>query len=82
MTMDEHERRWMEQQAALLAEAKKLREAVKGFSNGELLSLYVILEKMGVAPGSDALERSRYRTAVAVYRGELMERLNRSSPEA
>lgn len=79
--MDEHERRRMEEQAELLAEAKKLRAAVKGFSHGELLSLYVILEKMGVAPDSDALERSRYRTAVSVYRGELMERLNRSLPE-
>lgn len=79
--MDENERRWMEQQAELLAEAKKLRAAVKGFSHGELLSLYVILEKIGVAQGSDALERSRYRTAVSVYRAELMERLNRSTPE-
>lgn len=79
--MDEHERRWMEQQAALLAEAKVLKEAVKNFSHGELLSLYVILEKMGVAAGSDFMERSRYRTAVSVYRGELMERLNRSLPE-
>ena len=76
--MDEHERRWMEQQAALLAEAQELRSAVKKFSHGELLSLYLILEKMGVAPCSDFIERSRYRTAVAIYRAELMERLNRS----
>lgn len=76
--MDEQERRAMEEQAELLADARRLREAVKGFAPGELLSLYVILEKLGVAPGSDALEQSRYRTAVAIYRNELMERLNRS----
>ncbi len=76
--MDEHERKRMEEQAELLADAQRLRKAVSTFSNGELLSLYVILEKLGVAADSNALEQDRYRTAVRIYRGELMRRLERS----
>lgn len=76
--MDEHERRRMEEQAELLADARRLRAAVKEFPDGELLSLYVILEKLGTAPESTALEQDRYRTAVRIYRAELLERLGRS----
>lgn len=77
MEEDPVERR-MEEQAAALRESLELRRAVKTFSSGELLSLYVVLEKLGVAPNSDALEQERYRNAVRIYRDELMERLNRS----
>lgn len=51
---------------------------VREFPDGELLSLYGILEKLSTAPEPTALEQDRYRTAVRIYRAELMERLGRN----
>lgn len=73
-------RRRMDEEAAALAEACMLKEAVRSFSDGELLSSYVVLEKLGVVPGSTVLEEARHRIAVRIYRAELMERLGRSDP--
>lgn len=77
--MDEHARKRMEEEAELQAFASSLRYAVEQLSHGELLSAYVILEKLGVASGSTALEGIRHRTTVRIYRAELMRRLRRES---
>ena len=77
--MDENARKRMDEEAELQAFATSLRQAVAKFNHGELLSAYVILEKLGVAPNSTALEGIRHRTTVRIYREELMRRLRRDS---
>lgn len=71
------EARHMAEQAELLEDSRRLREAVKGFGDGELLAFYVVLEKLGLAEGSTVLEQLRHRNAVAIYRQEVMARMAR-----
>ncbi len=77
MESEDPVQRRMEEEAQELVEATMLREAVRSFSDRELLSAYVVLEKLGVVPGSTVLEESRHRLAVRIYRAELMERMGR-----
>lgn len=60
-------------------DSEQLRNAVKKLTNGELLSLYVILEKLGIAEENDVVESHTHRRMITIYRDEVMKRMKHTN---